>query len=196
MTSFEYSPIRRPTVDARAIQKLIRQDIEAGGFPDLDSIANPDSPYMVLRQRRKLIAAPQNYTAAYSHNDLQAFMKVGNWNIDDQIPFSNPSEVEALNALAGTGIIASPQDRLGIFGLVVANELPEGDQVEITEHLLDIATDRALHMGKTAVHIIFHENDIVTTVALGTGFEFTGRIGVASGAPGLQQRLYVKPLDT
>lgn len=197
MKNFEYAPVKNASTDARAIRSLVLQDVIAGKFPNPKKIADPNNMFDVFRQRKKLLRSPENYTAVYDDDDeLVAFMKTAGWSNQDQIYYSNPEEIEALEALMKEGYILSPQNKLGIFGLVVASRLHEDEQGEIVERLLDTATDRGLDLRSTAINIPFHSNDIVRAVAKENGFVFTGRIGEDLNVPGVLQRLYTKPLDT
>ena len=195
MTRFEYDSIRRPLFNAFTAQALSRQDVEQAGHPNPEEIADPYNVRLVLRGRRRMIRAPENYTGVYDNGRMVAFLKTGDWNIPDELPFSTEDERTALEALAEDGFVTTPQEKLGIFGLVIVNTLPQDAQFEIADRLLDIATDRGLHLGKSAINITFHEKDTVTAVAKEHGFAFTGRIGQPNGVPGIDQRLYSKPLD-
>lgn len=196
MDRIQYGEINPTLRNARTIQALTLQDVTMGDFPSPESIANPNSPKLVYRQYKKLQAYPDRYTGALLNGSLEGYMKLGAWNIADELPFASEQARGRLLELQESGQTRDPRLTLGIFGLVVSQKLEGPRQVAILEDLLHIATDRALEVEATGVNIVLHGNDPVTPVALDQGFAFTGRIGEAAGAPGLTQRLYRKPLDS
>ncbi len=194
MNTIEYGPIEAGK-NGKVVQQLVLQDVELGRFPNPTGIANPRSRGLVRTQNKKIRAAADNYVGAYVDDELEGFMKIAPWMLADQLPFAQESERDDLIELYEAGARLDPTLKLGIFGLVVSNRLDQEVQAKIAENLLDIATDRALQLGNHAVNIVFHQYDPMQPVALRDGFLFTGRAGEAAGAPGLQQRLYSKPLD-
>ncbi len=195
MTNVEYRPIEPSLSHVRAVQRLTLQDVVMGDFPNPESIANPNSLKKLVRQYERLKSNPDNYLGAYIDGRVRGYLKTGPWNIADQLPFAYENELPVLNSLLEQGVTTAPKLKLGIFGLVVSNELNHDDADAITDRFLHMATDKALHLRQSAVNIVFHENDPVQPIAMEQGFRFTGRMGEAAGAPHLQQRLYSKPLD-
>lgn len=193
MTNVEYGSIH--SSDARTVQELILQDLEAGEFPYPKAIASPYSPKLVLRQAARLKGNPERYAGAYVDGKLSGFMKTSEWALDDELPFATEVEAQRIEELKNAGISTDPRRRLGIFGLMTSNRLETDLRTELTEALLDLSIDRALSLGSTAVNVIFHENDPVQAISRTRNFEFSGRMGEAAGASGIKQRLYTKLLD-
>jgi len=198
MTSIEYGPIHQSD-DARIIQALTLQDVEAGQFPNPKRIANPDNFFKVRAQKQRLRANGENYLGAYIDGRLEAYMKTGSWRIADQLPFSLFEEKELLEEQYAKGARELQPLKLGIFGLVVSNRLEAELQFDVADHLLDVATDRAFEAGRVAVNIVFHDHDPIEPVAFANGFVATNRVGGANGVHGvskISQRLFTKPLDS
>jgi len=204
MSFVEFGPIRDES-DAYGVQRLALQDVRLGGFSNPTDIADPASPRLVARQRQRIQANPDNYTGAYVRGRLEGFMMTADWKIGDSAPYMTAEEKEAIKN--GDPRMVFP-DKLGIFGLVVDEDLHTDLQTEIADRFLHLATDRALHLGKTAIDVAFHDKDPIQPIALQQGFAFTGRLGESEVAFDLRrmlgrkrvldipQRLYEKPLDS
>ncbi|HWT39934.1 MAG TPA: hypothetical protein VN081_01500 [Dongiaceae bacterium] len=198
MNGIEFGPIKPSLKNAKAVQRLTLQDVVLGGFPNPDALANPHNPQLVSRQYKKLRHAPDNYFGVYAKDGLVGYLKTAEWTIADELPFAKEQEREWLTEMQeATGATTiDPNYELGIFGLVVSDRLAAGTQKDIAERFLDVAVDRGIHLGMTAVNAVFHDNDPVWLLAREHGWQFTGRTGEASGAPGITQRLYKKYLDS
>ena len=195
MNIVKFEAIKPSFSNARTIQCLTLQDVTVGGFEYPKNLANPNSLAYVLAQRRKLQRHPDRYTGSYIGRNLKGYMKTNEWQIADELPFANDTARSELQKLQEEGIRVDPNRALGIFGLVVSNELPYDEQLEIGGRFLDLATERAHDMGMQAIKIVFHDNDpLLKTAQDDHEFMFTGAIGEAVGAPGLTQRLYRKSL--
>ena len=192
----EYSPINPSIKNARAVQRLTLQDVTLGEFSNPRSLANPNNPSLIYRQIKKLREHPERYEGSFIDNSLEGYMKTSEWALADELPFAGEQTAERIRELMDEEIVLDPARTLGIFGLVVSNKLEEQVQDEIIHSMLDFASDRARDLGQGSIKIVLHGQDPVLDIARQHGYQFTGRVGVVAGAPGLVQRLYRKPLDS
>ena len=179
--------------NARGVQTLALQDLKLGNFPNAESIADPNNPLLVLKGFSTIKSQPGNYTGAFVEKRLSGYMKTGIWDIAHEIDFATHEEKQILQKMHEAGELM-PEQKLAIYGLVVSNTLRKPQQAEMTNCLLDVATDKGLNLGMAAINIVIHNNDPVRRIAVNHGFEFTGRKGVVGEVKGLDQLLYSKAL--
>ncbi len=195
VNNYEYLP-RLPVMKetAHAIQQLTLQDVVNGGFENPRELADPDSREKVDEQLHKILNFPENYSGFRQENGLiVAYMKSKEWTFDDEDPFAVYSSelsrkgLKLMSKLRGGSI--KPK-AYGIFGLVVNDELEDGDRNEIVENLLHGAIYRAVGHSALRVNIVLHDNDPVLPIAEEFHFRPVGEKAEASGAPGLLQQRY------
>lgn len=194
MHRFSYETVDPTFSNARAIQRLTLSSL-IGEVSKPDTIANPGSLRYVNRQRMELAQAPDRFIGAFQKGKLMAFMELGEWDIDHELPYSVPNEALVLAGYKEQGYVHTPERKLGIFGLASSIELSKDETEEAVGNLLYHATDMALNYDHPAINVDFYENDPLRRIAMDQGFQFTGRLHDPMRASGVVKRLYTKPLD-
>jgi hypothetical protein len=170
--------------NAVAIQRLTLQDVIAGGFEEPNKLADPSNPKMVETQLQKLRAHPERYSGYSIHGELVAYLKHGEWRVQDELPFVTVPMSVAYQA--GWQF----KNQWGVFGLVVSDGLADAQRDVVLSSLLQLAIDSSVNAGARMVNIVIHDHDPVLTLAVRNGFMPVGKPAEAEGAPGLLQRRY------
>lgn len=196
--TFEFLPqIPATEQNAIAIQALTLQDVIAGGFTNPESLANPEDPEKVDIQLGKLTNFPERYSGYRRENGLiVAYLKANEWLAGDEVPFiENAFARRALQLSAKLrGGSLSPK-AFGVFGLVADESLSEDQRSGLLGGLLDHSITEGLANAASVLNIVIHDNDPVLPIARDLGFEPVGPRGEATGAPGLKQQRYQRPLE-
>lgn len=195
MSTIEIRPIESSKENARYIQRLAFMHFASGRFDRPERYANPENSVHIHRQRTHLKKNPTEYTGAYVNQKLAGYIQTSDWTDENYYAYAPPAEREHLDALREAGLDAALPLHLGISGFALDRNLSDELFDEGAERLLDVATDRAMYLGKTALNVAFHEYDLLQPTALDHGFQFTGRVSVAATSSDVLQRLYTKPLD-
>lgn len=186
------SDIARTNENAKAIQRLVLQDVNTAGFLNPTELANPEDDKKVGAQIEKLTKHPENYCGYQNKNgSLVAFMKTGEWLTDDELPFVK-SKIGRI-ALKTTRALRSDSlnpKQFGVFGLVVDYSLEKETRNELLRDLLNRSIGKAVLHSMNLVNIVIHDKDPLLPIANEVGFRPIGPKGIATGAPGLIQQRY------
>lgn len=186
----EYIEMIKPTFEnAKAIQKLTLQDVEAGGFENPLELADPFNTDKVISQRQKLRDHPERYSGYVRDGRLVAYIKQNDWTITDELPFASRSRAVAIRA--SLGLHMSPSTgQWGVFGLVASNDLNDEEREMVLRELLRSSFVDPRTSEPRTVNIAIHERDPLFKIAVRLGFKAVGEIAEAAGAPGLMQQRY------
>lgn len=128
---FEYlQSIPATPENATNIQDLALQDFVAGNFYKPTSLADPEDPDKVAAQLEELSQNPERYSG-YRHESglLVAYMKSGEWRIDDELPFvKNTSATRVLRVASMTRRGSLSPKAHGVFSLVANESLIDQDR--------------------------------------------------------------------
>lgn len=194
MSTIEYGRIEPDISNARAVQRLTLDSL-APILPDPDTIANPNSVRLVNRQLGELRTTPDRFVGAFIKGQLSGYVKMGDWTIEDELPYAIAKERVELRELRAKGAVYPAEFKLGVFGLAVSYELADSTADEIYDYLLHRVTDAALGFEHSAVNAAFYHSDPARVVAMDQGFKYTDRIHDELCKHGIEKRLYTKPLD-
>lgn len=185
----------RPNVDnARAIQQIKLDLLPHSAHYRF--FVNPDGTVQVNRQIDELKRHRERFTGAFSKGELLGFMKVGDWELRNEMAFASEEELPELERLIEAGKTYPSQYKLGIFGLAVSREVDSDRAEAIASNFLYQATDLALNLEHTAINIELFENDPLRSTIMNQGYAFTGRLnGPLMHTRSIVKRLYSKSLD-
>ncbi len=192
--SYKFTPEITPTEDnAKAIQRLVLQDVKVAGFLEPTRLANPDDLKKVELQKSKLIKQPENYCGFQNENNsLIAYMKTGEWMVGDELPFIKNKISRKVLQISGFFRHGSMSPKeFGIFGLAVDNSIEKELQTDILHSLMVHSVGQAAIRSLNKINIVIHDKDnLLIPIAHEIGFKEIGRRGMATGAPGLIQQRF------
>ena len=178
--------------NAFAIQRLVLQDAKNAEFKDPYKVANPGDRKRVSVQLDKLLAHPERYSGVVQGEKLVAYMKHAPWYTGDERPFA--TGLLALECHARHLVHRHrPMDEWGVFGLVASTDLRIEARDAALSELLQHSFRDPWGAEKTT-NVIIHAHDPLLRIAEDLGFARRGRKGRATGAPGLMQLRYKRPI--
>lgn len=175
---------------AKTMQRLTLDDLRDGTFDRPTLLSNPESPSKIGAQRRMLQAHPERYCGVMYGGELVAFMKVTDWLILDEVPFAANGQALRLKAQRVLRRRYLPGRPLGVFALVVSNDLSEVADISIFTVLLERALQKADGRVVNIVIPKVQKRQWLPGTLEHYGFRQVGTQGEAAGAPGATQVRY------